>query len=60
MLRWALAFLVLALIAGVLGFTGVAGQSIYIARILFFVFIVVFLVGLVYSLVTGRRPNSLP
>jgi uncharacterized membrane protein YtjA (UPF0391 family) len=55
MLRWALIFLVLALIAGVLGFTGVAGQSMYIARILFFVFLVVFLAGLIYSMVTGKR-----
>jgi uncharacterized membrane protein YtjA (UPF0391 family) len=55
MLRWALAFLVLALIAAVLGFTGIAGESIYIAKVLFFVFIVLFLIGLVYSLFTGRR-----
>jgi uncharacterized membrane protein YtjA (UPF0391 family) len=55
MLRWALTFLVLALIAGVLGFTGIAGESMYIAKILFFIFLVVFLVGLVYSLVTGGR-----
>ena len=54
MLRWALGFLVLALIAGVLGFTGLAGDSMYIAKILFFVFLVVFLVGLVFSLITGR------
>jgi uncharacterized membrane protein YtjA (UPF0391 family) len=27
----------------------------YVARILFFVFLIVFLVGLVYSLVTGKR-----
>lgn len=55
MLRWALAFLVFALIAGVLGFTGIAGNSMYIARILFYIFIVVFLVGLVFSLVSGKR-----
>ena len=58
MLRWALGFLVLALIAGVLGFTGIAGESFSIARILFFIFLVVFLVGLVYSLVTGRRTTG--
>ena len=55
MLRWAIVFLVLALVAGLLGFTGVAGQSMAIARILFFVFLIVFVIGLVYSLVTGRR-----
>lgn len=58
MLRWALAFLVLALIAGLLGFTGIAGQSFFIAKILFFIFLVIFLVGLVYSLITGRRAGS--
>jgi len=37
MLRWALIFLVIGLIAGVLGFTGVAGASIAIAKTLFFI-----------------------
>lgn len=58
MLRWALVFLVLALIAGLLGFTGIAGQSFLVAKILCFVFLVVFLVGLVYSLITGRRRSG--
>ena len=55
MLRWALIFLVLALIAGLLGFTSVAGQSMYIAKILFFVFIVIFVIGLIFSLASGKR-----
>lgn len=59
MLRWALVFLVLALVAGLLGFTNVAGQSMYIAKILFFIFLVVFVVGLIYSLITGKR-SSVP
>lgn len=59
MLRWALVFLVLALVAGLLGFTGIAGESMYIAKILFFVFLVVFLVGLVYSLVTGKGTRGI-
>lgn len=54
MLSWALTFLVLALIAGLLGFTGIAGQSMYIAKVLFFVFIVLFVLGLIYGMVTGR------
>jgi uncharacterized membrane protein YtjA (UPF0391 family) len=51
MLSWALTFLVLALIAGLLGFTSLFGLSLGIAKILFFVFLVL----LVISLVTGRR-----
>lgn len=56
MLRWALTFLVFALIAGLLGFTGIAGQSMYIARILFFLFLVLFLVGLLLNVLGGKRP----
>jgi uncharacterized membrane protein YtjA (UPF0391 family) len=51
MLRFALLFFVLALIAGVLGLGGLAGDLAYIGKILFFVFIVMFIV----SLVLGRR-----
>ena len=39
MLGWAIAFFVLALIAAVLGFGGIAGASAGIAKILFFVFL---------------------
>ncbi len=55
MLKWALIFLVVGLIAGLLGFTGVAGTSIAIAKTLFFVFIVIFLVLLVLGLLAGRK-----
>jgi uncharacterized membrane protein YtjA (UPF0391 family) len=55
MLKWALIFLVIGLIAGLLGFTGVAGTSIAIAKTLFFVFLVIFLVLLVLGLTVARR-----
>jgi uncharacterized membrane protein YtjA (UPF0391 family) len=54
MLGWALTFLVIALIAGVLGFTTVAGAAMGIAKILFFVFLVLFVVSLIMYLVRGR------
>ena len=54
MLKWALVFLVIGLIAGLLGFTGVAGASIAIAKTLFFVFMVIFLALLIAGLVVAR------
>jgi uncharacterized membrane protein YtjA (UPF0391 family) len=55
MLRWAVIFLVIGLIAGLLGFTGVAGASIAIAKTLFFIFMVIFLVLLIAGLTMARR-----
>ncbi len=45
MLRWALAFLLVAILAGALGFGGVAGAATDIARVLFLVFIVMFVLS---------------
>jgi uncharacterized membrane protein YtjA (UPF0391 family) len=50
MLYYALVFLLISVIAAALGFGGIAGTSAEFARILFFVFIVLFIV----SLVAGR------
>jgi uncharacterized membrane protein YtjA (UPF0391 family) len=46
MLQWAIAFFVIALIAAVFGFLGIATAAVGIAKILFFVFLVLFLVTL--------------
>jgi uncharacterized membrane protein YtjA (UPF0391 family) len=54
MLGWALTFLIVALVAAVLGFGGIAGLSIEIAKIIFFVVIVLFLISAVVGLVRGR------
>jgi uncharacterized membrane protein YtjA (UPF0391 family) len=47
MLRWALGFFIVALIAAVLGFSGIAVAAAGIANIFFFIFLVLFLVSLV-------------
>ena len=61
MLRWALIFLIVALVAAALGFTGIAGASAGIAQILFWIFVAVFLVMLLGSLARGgtTRPRDL-
>jgi uncharacterized membrane protein YtjA (UPF0391 family) len=57
MFGWALSFLIIALIAAVLGFGGIAGLSIEIAKIIFFVAIVLFVISAVVGLVSGRSPT---
>lgn len=47
LLRWAAIFLVIALIAAVFGFTGVAQTSSSIARFLFFIFVILFVIALI-------------
>ena len=51
MLHWAAVFLVIALVAALFGFGGIAAGAVEIAKILFFVFIVLF----VLSFLMGRR-----
>lgn len=50
MLSWSLTFLVVALIAGLLGFGLIQGISLTIAKILFFVFLVLFVLSLIGGL----------
>lgn len=50
MLTWILVFLVLSIIAGALGFTGISEASAEIAQVIFFFFIVLLLVTLVLAL----------
>jgi uncharacterized membrane protein YtjA (UPF0391 family) len=50
LLGWALIFLIVALIAAAFGFGGIASASAGIAKVLFFIFIVVFLVLLISAL----------
>lgn len=54
MLRWSLVFLIVALIAAMFGFGVVAGTSYAAAKILFFVFLVLFVI----SLIAGDRGTA--
>jgi uncharacterized membrane protein YtjA (UPF0391 family) len=54
MLGWALTFLVVAIIAAFFGFGGIAVASAGIAKLLFFVFLVLFAVTLLAGLIRGR------
>ena len=54
MLRYAVIFLLIALVAGVLGFGVIAGTAAPIAKVLFVIFLVLFIV----SLLRGRSPRA--
>lgn len=49
MLNWAATFLIIAIVAGVFGFGGIAGTSVEIAKILFGVFLVLFVLSLIFG-----------
>ena len=55
MLGWVITFLIIALITGVLGFGGVAGASIEIAKAIFFIAVVLFIVSAVIGVARGRK-----
>jgi uncharacterized membrane protein YtjA (UPF0391 family) len=54
MLSWVVTFLIVALIAGILGFGGIAGVSIEIAKTIFFIAVILFLISAVVGVVRGR------
>ena len=54
MLSWVVTILVVALIAGILGFGGIAGASVEMAKIIFFIAVVLFLISAVVGLARGR------
>jgi uncharacterized membrane protein YtjA (UPF0391 family) len=54
MLYYAAVFLVIALIAALLGFTGIAAGAVEIAKILFFVFLLLFVVSLIVGLMRRK------
>jgi len=59
MLRWAFLFLVVALIAALFGFGGIASAAAGIAKALFFIAIAIFVVMLLLGLAAGRKVTSI-
>ena len=55
MIKWAIIFAIISIIAGIFGFSGIAADSAGIAKILFGIAIVVFLILLVLGLVAGKK-----
>lgn len=53
MIKWAIIFFIISLVAGVFGFTGVAQGSRTIAKVLFFIAVVIFLIVLVFGVLLG-------
>jgi len=57
MIGWAITFLVVALVAALLGFGGIAGTAMEAAKIVFFVALALFLISAVMGAVRGRSPR---
>lgn len=55
MLKWALIFFIIALIAGALGFTSIAGASIAIAKVLFFIFLALVVIFVIAAIFVGKK-----
>ncbi|KMO13914.1 DUF1328 domain-containing protein [Methylobacterium platani] len=57
MLGWAITFLVVALVAALFGFGGIAGTAVEAAKLIFFVAVVLFAISAVIGLMRGRSPT---
>lgn len=57
MLQWMITFFILAVIAAVFGFGGLAGTFADIAKFLAILFVVLFVASLIYNMITGRRAS---
>lgn len=55
MLRWAIGFFIVALIAALLGFGGLAATAAGIAKFIFYIFIILFVLSLIAHLMRGTK-----
>jgi uncharacterized membrane protein YtjA (UPF0391 family) len=54
MLKWALIFFLISIVAGLFGFTGLARGAATIAKILFFLFLIIFIIVLILAITAGE------
>jgi uncharacterized membrane protein YtjA (UPF0391 family) len=59
MLNWVVTFLIIALVAAVLGFGGIAGAAVEIAKVIFFIAILLFFVAVLVGMI-GRGGRGFP
>jgi uncharacterized membrane protein YtjA (UPF0391 family) len=59
MFRWAIVFLVITAIAGIFAFAGLVLAAAALAKLIFYLFLVLFLLALIASLLRKSRPNRL-
>ncbi len=53
MIKWAIIFFIISVVAGLFGFTGIASGTRSIAKVLFFIAIVLFLIVLIFGVFLG-------
>jgi uncharacterized membrane protein YtjA (UPF0391 family) len=58
MLKWAIIFAVISIIAGIFGFTGIAADSAAIAKVLFFIAVAIFAIFLFIAIFVGEKISS--
>jgi uncharacterized membrane protein YtjA (UPF0391 family) len=59
MLNWVVTFLIIALVAALLGFGGIAGAAVEIAKVIFFIAILLFLIAVIMGMI-GRGGRYAP
>jgi uncharacterized membrane protein YtjA (UPF0391 family) len=57
--RWAIVFLVIACIAGIFAFAGLVLAAAALAKLVFYLFVILFLLALIAALLRKARPNNL-
>jgi uncharacterized membrane protein YtjA (UPF0391 family) len=55
MIKWAIIFALISVVAGIFGFTGIAAGSAAVAKVLFFIALAIFVILLIAGLAAGRK-----